>query len=248
MLYHVNRFYKSSNSNLTCHPKSQPNDKTINSLFVSCSLLSLQTLISIFMASFTSNLELSPHHTNSSPEFKRKKRRKLGETRNSSLDPTLRVRLKRWTTQTEHQIYSSKLIQALRRSRRASSAAGKDVRQTADRVLAVSAKGSTHWSRAILATPLCMRKHKKAKVIANTGLRKPGINRDKTKLPVVDRKFKALRRLVPGCRKLSFPNLLEETTDYIAALEMQVRAMTAITEFLTAGAGGGARLESNVNY
>ncbi|KAK5813588.1 transcription factor bHLH149-like [Gossypium arboreum] len=148
--------------------------------------------------------------------------------------------MKRWTTKREHQIYSSKLFQALCRSRRTSSStSAKELHQTADRVLAITAKGTTRWSRAILAAPLTagtnMKKHKKAKVTVHTRLRKPVVNREKRKLPVVERKLRALRRLVPGCRKLSCNNLLEETSDYIAALEMQVRAMTAITEFLSRG-------------
>lgn len=47
-------------------------------------------------------------------------------------------------------------------------------------------------------------------------------------LPAVQRKVKVLSRLVPGCRKQTLPVVLEETTDYIAAMEMQIRAMTAI--------------------
>ena len=47
-------------------------------------------------------------------------------------------------------------------------------------------------------------------------------------LPAVQRKVKVLSRLVPGCRKQTLPVVLEETTDYIAAMEMQIRAMTAL--------------------
>ena len=206
------------------------------------------------MASLIPNLELRP---DTSPEFKRKKRRITDEKLGPSYPNQDNQRIKRWRTQRDQQIYSSKLIQALRRSRRtSSSASAKEVHETADTILAVSAKATTRWSRAILTTLLSsgakMRKHKKAKVTANRRLRKPEINREKRKLPVVERKLKVLGSLVPGCRKLSFSNLLEETSDYIAALEMQVRAMTAITEFLASGDSGGGqpladRLGSDVN-
>ncbi|KAK8651569.1 hypothetical protein V6N13_141168 [Hibiscus sabdariffa] len=199
------------------------------------------------MAAFIPNLEPAP---DTCPEFKRRKRRITGEKLASSHSHQRNQRIKRWRTQREQHIYSSKLIQALRRSRRtsASSSAAKEVHETADRVLAVLAKGTTRWSKAIL-TARKMARHKKAKVAANTRMRKPAVNREMRKTPVVQRKLKVLGRLVPGCRKLSFSNLLEETSDYIAALEMQVRAMTAITEFL-AGSGPqppADRLASNVN-
>jgi hypothetical protein len=53
------------------------------------------------------------------------------------------------------------------------------------------------------------------------------------KQPAVARKAKVLGRLVPGCRKLPFPALLSEVSDYIAALEMQVRAMNAVAQALS---------------
>ncbi|XWS58083.1 hypothetical protein CRYUN_Cryun08bG0004600 [Craigia yunnanensis] len=195
------------------------------------------------MASLIPNLEPGP---DTSPEFKRTKWRKTDETPASFYRKQGYQRMNRWRTEREHQIYSSKLNEALGRSRRtSSSASGKEVRERADKVLAVSAKGTTRWSREILTTRLSsgskMRKHKKAKIIASRRLRKPEIDKGKRKLPVVERKLKVLGRLVPGCRKLSFSNLLEETSDYVAALEMQVRVMTAITEFLAGGGGGGAQ-------
>lgn len=54
-------------------------------------------------------------------------------------------------------------------------------------------------------------------------------------LPAVQRKAKVLGRLVPGCRKEAFPVVLEETADYIVALEMQIRAMAAIADLLSGG-------------
>jgi hypothetical protein len=52
----------------------------------------------------------------------------------------------------------------------------------------------------------------------------------------VKERLKKLGRIVPGCRKLSAATLLEETADYMAALEMQVRTMRALAEALSAAA------------
>ncbi|GMI79395.1 hypothetical protein HRI_001608800 [Hibiscus trionum] len=177
------------------------------------------------MASFTPNLRRT------SVEFN-----KLKKT-TTPFNPNL------WTTQKQQQIYTSKLIKALRRRSPPSSTsvAAKQVRETADRVLAVAAKGTMRWSRSILsAGAKVTKKHKRAKVVAGRRRwRRSEINKEKRELTVVERKLRVLGRLVPGCRKLAYSNLLAETSDYIAALEMQVRAMTDITEFL--GGGGGAQ-------
>ncbi|KAK4427594.1 Transcription factor [Sesamum alatum] len=176
-----------------------------------------------------------------------RKRRKI-EPESPALLPTEAGR-PRWRTETEQQIYSSKLVDALRHLRRPESpdATGRAVREAADRVLAVSARGRTRWSRAILAGRLRLRlahinrKHKKAAKPAaaapESRVKKPTVQK---KQPLLQRKVKVLSRLVPGCRKLPLPNLLEETTDYIAALEMQVKAMTFLTGLLNGGASAAA--------
>ncbi|RVW71594.1 Transcription factor bHLH148 [Vitis vinifera] len=134
--------------------------------------------------------------------------------------------------QVQQQLYSSKLLQALRQVRLGSSnetpARGRAVREAADRALAVAAKGRTRWSRAILTNRLKLKfmKHKRQRVTVT------GQNRSKKP------------KVMPGCRKLPLPDILEEATDYIAALEMQVRAMTALTELLS-GAGAGASTTSS---
>ncbi|XP_043723309.1 transcription factor bHLH148-like [Telopea speciosissima] len=125
---------------------------------------------------------------------------------------------------------------------------GRAVREAADRALAVAAKGRTRWSRAILTNRLKLKFKKKRKqrvaIPDNCRSKRRGgisilaLKKDK-RLPTVQRKVRVLGSLVPGCRKLPFPDLLEEATDYIAALEMQVRAMTTLTQLLSV-AGGAA--------
>ncbi|XP_074578689.1 transcription factor bHLH148-like [Curcuma longa] len=154
----------------------------------------------------------------------------------------------KWRTEGEQRIYSSKLIDALLRVRRSSASApsalpsdhvrSREVRRAADRVLAVSARGRTRWSRAILLGRTLRRR-----VRQRAGCPKPAsaayVTRaaaERRKSPAVEKKTRVLGRLVPGCRKLPLPSLLEEASDYIMALEMQVRAMSAIDEaFSTAG-------------
>lgn len=56
---------------------------------------------------------------------------------------------------------------------------------------------------------------------------------NKKNIPDVNRKVRVLGRLVPGCGKQSVPVILEEATDYIQALEMQVRAMNSLVQLLS---------------
>nr|AZL19344.1 basic helix-loop-helix protein 1 [Actinidia deliciosa] len=176
------------------------------------------------MASFSIS---SPEaNANRSRESKRKKRRKIGGENHAEAVTTEK---NRWKTATERQIYSTKLIEALRQSRRTSSSPATAVRETADRVLAAAARGRTRWSRALLTSRLRLQLgHKKVRVTGGVRWKKPAAKKKREQ--VLQRKVRVLGRLVPGCRKISFPNLLEEATDYIAALEMQVRAMAALAE------------------
>ncbi|KAG7645655.1 Transcription factor bHLH149 [Arabidopsis thaliana] len=186
-------------------------------------------------------------------ESSRRKKPRISETAEAEIEAR-RVNeesLKRWKTNRVQQIYACKLVEALRRVRQRSSTtsnnetdklvsgAAREIRDTADRVLAASARGTTRWSRAILASRVRakLKKHRKAKKsTGNCKSRKGLTETNRIKLPAVERKLKILGRLVPGCRKVSVPNLLDEATDYIAALEMQVQAMEALAELLTAAA------------
>ncbi|KAL3843549.1 hypothetical protein ACJIZ3_000952 [Penstemon smallii] len=207
------------------------------------------TLELIMAESPSSSLSNIPDVTSN---LSRKKRRKIGP--HNPLQLSSVSGQSRWRTESEQQIYSSKLVDVLRNLRRpeSASATGRVVRDAADRVLAVSSRGKTRWSRAILTGRLSLRlaqinkKHKKALKpgLSNSRVKKPAGQR---KLPPVQKKVKVLSRLVPGCRKLSLPNLLEETTDYIAALEMQVKAMTFLTGLLNGGVSAAGGNDHNIS-
>ncbi|KAL9689428.1 hypothetical protein QQ045_009814 [Rhodiola kirilowii] len=158
----------------------------------------------------------------------------------------------RWSTAAEQHNYSSKLLQALRHVRVTPPSAtrrGRAIRQTADRVLAMTAKGRTRWSRAMLTNRLKLKflKAKKPKLVSLSRTRKPRVIvvclRGKN-LPAVQKKALVLGNLVPGCRKQPLPVILEEAHDYISALEMQVRAMTALAELLSVAGAVSSSLPS----
>lgn len=172
---------------------------------------------------------------------RRKKKMKITQQSLSSQNPndipqTTKIS---WKSETTQQIYSNKLLHALRHVRLTSSPSpterrrGRAVREAADRVLATAARGKTRWSRAILTNRLRLKfmnkKHKRQKPAvtgASRSPRKPRLEILSLKgknLPAVYRKVKTLARLVPGCRKEPLPVVLEEATDYIPALEMQDR-------------------------
>ncbi|CAI9776191.1 unnamed protein product [Fraxinus pennsylvanica] len=164
-----------------------------------------------------------------------------------------------WKSESQQQIYSSKLLQTLSHVRLNGSQSqtttpkrGRAFREAADRVLATTAKGRSRWSRAILTNRLKLKFLKKNNItkrqrnvmVVTTGNSRPqkkskvSIFRLKSKsLPVINRKVRSLGRLVPGCRKEPLPVILEEAIDYIPALEMQVRAMSALTELLSVSGG-----------
>ncbi|KAG2552399.1 transcription factor bHLH147-like [Panicum virgatum] len=168
-------------------------------------------------------------------------------------EPATGPRPSKWRTRREHEIYSFKLFEAIRLVRAGPSTAGaagppsgRAVREAADRALAVAARGRTHWSRAILASS-----RRRIQAVRRARLRAPAspsprhraaasasastsATGEGASTPPLVRSARVLGRLVPGGRRLPFPTLLEETTDYIAALEMQIRAMTALAEALSA--------------
>ncbi|KAJ3683031.1 hypothetical protein LUZ60_013258 [Juncus effusus] len=159
----------------------------------------------------------------------------------------------KWRTDNEHRLYSSKLLEALRRVRsgmpRAEPPKSRAVREAADRALAISARGRTRWSRAILSNWSIRLRSNRIRTAGLSRLSRAELQRsqvqravDRKKKPevVLHDKARVLGKLVPGCKKLSLPMLLEEASDYIAALEMQVKAMSALTEILSMIGGTGS--------
>ncbi|ONI27981.1 hypothetical protein PRUPE_1G115100 [Prunus persica] len=199
--------------------------------------------------------------------FRRKKKKKIQAKQDHQQQQEAQSHTK-WKSEAQQQLYSSKLLQALSQvsinppntantntnanpSSSSPPRRGRAVREAADRVLAVAAKGRTRWSRAILTSRLKIkfRQHKRQRSAAaasgtgSTRPRKPkfSVYRLKGKgLPAVQKKVRVLGRLVPGCRKQPLPVILEEATDYIAALEMQVRAMSRLAQLLSGSTSGAA--------
>ncbi|KAJ4886069.1 Transcription factor bHLH148 [Raphanus sativus] len=221
------------------------------------------------MASLISDTEPPSHpHPSSTDLLRRKKRLSASSSASVTTGDDGDSHHARWRSEKQQRNYSAKLIQALQQVRLGSSSSssaaatpspkrGKAVREAADRALAVSARGRTLWSRAILANriKLKFRKQKQPRpaaaipaVITTTGSisssggggrrswkkrRVTVVKLNKKSIPTVNRKVRVLGRLVPGCRKESVPVILEEATDYIQALEMQVRAMKSLAELLS---------------
>ncbi|GAU45048.1 hypothetical protein TSUD_198360 [Trifolium subterraneum] len=190
-------------------------------------------------------------NTERSRDSKRKKRKNRAQ---KNLQDQIQTTNHKWKSQAQQQNYSNKLRQALTRVNNTSTTQprGKAVREAADKALAMTAKGRTRWSRAILTTRLKLkfRKKKQKQRLTASPLnrsKKSRINVLRLKgkvVPSVQRKVKFLGGLVPGCKKEPLPVILEEAIDYIPALEMQVRAMSALFNLLSASTSGGASVGS----
>ncbi|CAO2161765.1 unnamed protein product [Urochloa humidicola] len=147
----------------------------------------------------------------------------------------------KWRSGTQHKIYGRRLLDALRAT---GGGQPRAVKAAADSALALTARGQTRWSRAILlAGAACSRR----RVLVKAGgkirrrHRRPQ-QADKSKAASfaageggkMQDRLRVLGRLVPGCRKLPAPDLLEEAADYVAALQMQVNTMRALADALAA--------------
>nr|XP_043639388.1 transcription factor bHLH148-like [Erigeron canadensis] len=153
-----------------------------------------------------------------------------------------------WKSEMRQKMYSTKLLKALGQARLGSARLhGQAVHEAADRVLAMTAKGQSRWSQTILKNKLKCKfmkcKPRKQVTNGNTRLKKPkpGILKSKWKknISVVARKGRDLGRIIPGCKKQALVVVLEEATDYIAALEMQVKAMATLADLFSGGYNSG---------
>lgn len=165
----------------------------------------------------------------------------------------------RWKTEIQERLYSCKLVEAIRfagrrrcspppKSSSLSPAPSRIVREAADRALAVAARGRSRWSRAILSRRQRMRVRKATrKAAGGFGRRRSPAAGGVDSEVGVEKRVRALGRLVPGGRKLPLSTLLKETTDYIAAVEMQVRAMTALSELLSSSSSSSAAGDSTTS-
>lgn len=204
----------------------------------------------------------------SNTDRSRKKKKKKIQARDQQLQQQEEDKNhNKWKSEAQQQIYSSKLLQTLSQvhlspppppsATATVTRRGRAVREAADRVLAVAAKGKTRWSRAILTNRLKLKFQKKHRKQQQRVVSAPGTSRSPKKprvsvlrlkgktLPAVQRKVRVLGRLVPGCRKQPLPVILEEATDYIAALEMQVRAMTTLANLLSGSSSSSSSASSS---
>ncbi|XP_010558934.1 PREDICTED: transcription factor bHLH148-like [Tarenaya hassleriana] len=168
------------------------------------------------MASLVSNhgseRNPNPSFTEPSRKTKKKKPSTTSFRRSTASAAGEGERHARWRSEKQQRIYSAKLIQALRQVRLNSSAA--------------TSPEAKRRSKAV--------REAADRVLAVAAEYNHSYNR--FSLPAVQRKARVLGKLVPGCRKQPLPVILEEATDYIQALEMQIRAMSTLAELLSGSA------------
>eukprot|EP00268_Persea_americana_P062350 TRINITY_DN79895_c0_g1_i1.p1 TRINITY_DN79895_c0_g1~~TRINITY_DN79895_c0_g1_i1.p1 ORF type:complete len:240 (+),score=30.61 TRINITY_DN79895_c0_g1_i1:104-721(+) len=172
--------------------------------------------------------------------------------------PGLKNPQTKWRTMTQERIYGQRLLDAIKSTKDAPQpsklAPSRAIKEAADSALALTAKGQTRWSRAILSRRRLNRKlsiKAVAKIRRRSGTRfgnKSDPIRTQLQLQLqkqkrkeeeeggekVGERLRVLSRLVPGGKKLSTPTLLEEAADYVAALQLQVKAMRKLADLLSA--------------
>ncbi|KAG6518178.1 transcription factor bHLH150-like [Zingiber officinale] len=144
----------------------------------------------------------------------------------------------KWRATAQQRVYGRRLLDALRAT---AGGGARAVKAAADSALALTARGQSRWSRAILLGRRRNRNRNRRKLLPiKDKIRSDrGRTRPASAASGTDR-LRVLRRLVPGCRKLSAASVLEEAADYVAALEMQVKAMRALADAFSGAARAAA--------
>ncbi|XP_074560340.1 transcription factor bHLH148-like, partial [Curcuma longa] len=151
----------------------------------------------------------------------------------------------RWRNSSKESAYRRRLVEVLRSAALNARSSGPcSIKEEVDSALAMTAHGRSRWSRAILFARRCRGR----KLLAKAG----GTRRRVTSAPPLSTKkgnklghqLRALGRLVPGCRKLPALILLEEAADYLAALDMQAKALRELTDVLSAAESCGVPSEN----
>lgn len=185
-----------------------------------------------------------------SSKKKKKKKNNNQNTQNQTQYIHHNHTLTSWKSESQ-QAYSSNLLHALHQIHLNPSPSisyrGQAIHEAADKVLAATAKGKTRWSRAILTNHrlklkfMKNRRRKRGAVLGFSRSKKQRVSILSLKsknLEAVHRKGRVLGRVIPGCWKEPLPVVLEEASDYIGALEMQIRAMAALAELLSGSNSG----------
>ncbi|KAG6538773.1 transcription factor bHLH150-like [Zingiber officinale] len=173
----------------------------------------------------------------------------LGSSGKLRTAPKSSTPVNRWRNSSKERAYRRRLVEVLCSAAANSRSSGPcSIKEAADSALATTAHGRSRWSRAILFARRCRGSGSSRKLLAKAG----GTRCRLTSAPPpptkkgnkLGHRLRALGRLVPGCRKLPALTLLEEAADYLAALEMQAKALRDLTDVLSAAESGGVPPEN----
>ncbi|XP_042460299.1 transcription factor bHLH150-like [Zingiber officinale] len=174
----------------------------------------------------------------------------LGASGKLRTAPKSSTPVNRWRSSSKERAYRRRLVEVLCSAAANSRSSGPcSIKEAADSALATTAHGRSRWSRAILFARRCRGGGSSSrKLLAKAG----GTRCRLTSAPPpptkkgnkLGHRLRALGRLVPGCRKLPALTLLEEAADYLAALEMQAKALRDLTDILSAAESGGVPPEN----
>ena len=161
-------------------------------------------------------------------------------SRSGSSKPPPQQQASKWRSGTQHKIYGRRLLDALRATGggqpRAVKARGRfGAGAHGARPDALEPRNPAGRRRVLVkAGGKIRRRHRRPQHAKSKAAAFAGAAADSKEGGKVQERLRVLGRLVPGCRKLPSPELLEEAVDYVAALQMQVNTMRALADALAA--------------